>query len=775
MSDRAFDPHASPVDFSDSRTNHKATPIDRLPPATVAVTVMTPDTLDSRPMVELQKRLMSYYIRELRRQEDNRREQELDEEFFDNVQWDEADAAVLRERGQVPIVYNVIAPTLNWIIGTEKRSRTDFKILPRRKDAGRAAERKTQLMKYLSDVNRSQFARSRAFEDAAKTGVGWIETGVQNDDDGEPVYDRYESWRNMLWDSASTEKDLSDCRYVCRAKWVDLDVAISMFPDRRRVLEKAALDADRFISDDAHGDAAMDSLEDVEHASRTELDDTNYARPRVRLIEIWFRQPIKVDRLSGGQFAGEVADHEHAGHNEAIASGDSVVVSRNMMRMHVAIMTTADLLFIGQTPYRHNDFPFTPIWCYRRGKNGMPYGFIRGLRDIQSDVNKRASKALHILSTSKTIMDEGAVADIEEFTEEVSRPDAVIVKKAGKELRIEADRDLAPAHLEMMSRDIAMIQSVSGVTDENMGRNTNARSGIAIQARQSQGALATAGAFDNLRFACQVHGSKVLSLTEQYFTETKSFRITNMRGSPEYVTVNDGLPENDITRSKADFIISEDDWRMSIRQAQTAELLELLQQLAPVAPQIAIIMLDLLVESMDIPNRDELVRRIRQQTGMRDPDAEEPTPEEIQRAQAQAEQAALQKALLEAQVQEAQAKVQLTAMQAAKAKADGEKILAALAGVNVQSQRAALEVALAALASPATVPVADGILHEAGFVSRSDQEDDAFLADAIARRDADHAERAQNLMAHQQAETEKAAMVAQMRQPQPQVQPQPGV
>ena len=734
--------------------------IARLPKAEEAASGKKQDNLDSMENQALHNRLMAYYVRELRRQEDNRAEMAMDEEFYDSQQWSETDIQTLRDRGQVPIVYNVLAPTINWIVGTEKRSRTDFKVLPRRKDGSKPAERKTQLMKYLADVNRSQFSKSRAFEDAVKVGVGWLEAGVQGDDEGEPVYDRWESWRNMLWDSASVEMDMSDCRYICRAKWADVDVAKAMFPSRKGTIDAASIESDRFLLDASHGDTPMDTIEIADGVYRSDRQDFAYNRPRVRLVEIWYRAPVSVKKLAGGEFGGQVYDENHPGQREQVEGGHAAVVSKVMMRMHVAIMCIKGLLFVSRTPYRHNDFPFTPIWCNRRGKNGMPYGIIRGLRDIQSDVNKRASKALHILSTSKTIMDEGAVPDLAAFQEEVSRPDAIIVKKQGKELKIDADRDLAPAHLDLMSRSIEMIQSASGVTDENMGRKTNATSGIAIQARQNQGSLATAGLFDNLRFANQCHGEKELSLIEQFFTETKSFRITNMRGTPEYVTVNDGLPENDIVRTKADFIISEDDWRMSVRQAQTAELLELLQQLAPVAPQIALVLLDLLVEAMDIPNRDEIVRRIRQATGMRDPDAEGPTPQEIAKAKEQAEQAAMQKAMLTAQIAEKQASAQVKQAQAGKMVADtqinAQKALAAIAGQNVETQKAALEAAIVMLGSPPAVPVADGVLHEAGFKSRTEQEDDAQRKAAMQQRAA----------ADQQQQAEAEAAQAQAAQAQ---------
>ena len=70
---------------------------------------------------------------------------------------------------------------------------------------------------------------------------------------------------------------------------------------------------------------------------------------------------------------------------------------------------------------------------------------IRGMRDMQEDINKRASKALHILSSNKVIMDEGALPDgttIDEFAEEIARPDAIIVKRPGKELVITRKRNL---------------------------------------------------------------------------------------------------------------------------------------------------------------------------------------------------------------------------------------------------------------------------------------------------------------------------------------------
>lgn len=690
--------------------------------------------LDSPENVELFRRLLGYYQQELDRQADNRIQQAIDEDFYDHIQWSEQDAAALKERGQAPIVYNVIAQAVNWIIGAEKRGRVDFRVLPRTKEDAKPAEKKAQLLKYLSDVNRTPFHRSRAFEDAVKVGIGWVEDGVQDDDDGEPVYSRYESWRNILWDSASTELDLSDARYVIRVKWVDEDVAMALFPDRKDVIRRAANESGRIAYDLEYGDEVMDQHE-VELDAYGERSLTVNHRRRVRMIEVWFRRPEQVTRIIRGDFAGEIYDPENPAHQAA--AGQGVVASRMMMRMYCAVMTTAGLCYLGPSPYRHNRFPFTPIWGYRRGRDGLPYGVIRGLRDIQEDINKRASKALYILSTNKVIMDEGAVEDIEEFRREWARPDAVIEKRVGKQILPNVERDLATAHLELMSRNISMIQSVSGVTDELLGRATNATSGRAIEARQLQGSLTTAKLFDNLRFAVQVQGEKQLSLIEQYFTEEKQFRITNDRGTPEYIAINTGLPEDDITRTKADFVISEGEWRATMRQAQAEQLLEILTRMPP---QIAITLLDLVVEMMDVPNRDELVSRIRKINGQRDPDAEEPTPEELEVMQAQQQQAQMQQAMFEAELRAKLAKAGVDEARAA-------QLAAQVAKENISAQSQAIEAAIRALMAPPAVPVADGLLHEAGFVGRTEQEHQA----AIQAQQQALAEREQQQMQEQAA------------------------
>lgn len=671
--------------------------------------------LDSADNQELHSKLMGHYQNELDRQYDNRIQMAIDEDYYDSIQWSEEDAQQVRDRNQVPIVYNVLSQSINWIIGSEKRGRTDFRILPREKNDAKPAERKTQLLKYLSDVNRTVFHRSRAFEDATKVGIGWLEDGAQDDDDDEEIiYSRYESWRNVLWDSSSTEMDLSDARYMYRSKWIDADVAIAMFPERAGLIKRSAIAADRLQYDAYHGDEAMDSQEneiDMGLSSESRLHMAE--RMRVRMIECWFRKPATMSVLNGGSFHGQPYDPDNEVMAEEVKTGQAVVNSRLKMRMHCAVMTPEGLCYIAQSPYRHNRFPFTPIWGYRRGRDNLPYGVIRSMRDIQDDINKRASKAQYILATNKVVAENDVVDDWQELMEEVSRPDGVVRVKPGRmgAIELNSDRGMDVSHLELMSREISMIQQVSGVTDELLGRTTNAQSGVAVERRQTQGMMSTSKLFDNLRFAMQLQGEKQLSLMEQYFTEEKRFRITNSRGTPEYVAINDGQEGNDIVGRKADFVISEDEYRATMRQAQNDQLIELLTKMPP---QVAMVMLDLVVEGMDVSNREALVNRIRAINGQRDPDADELTPEEQQRMQAQAEQAEMQKQMFMAEVRGKVA-------EAVKKEVEAQKASAEINETNMDVQKLAVEAAEKVLQNPSIAPLADLLLKESGYQSETDK------------------------------------------------------
>jgi hypothetical protein len=647
--------------------------------------------LDTEEAKALHREMMGSFSLELSRQAASRRRRARAEDYYHGVQFTEAERLEIEGRGQTATTLNIMGPSINWMLGTERRNRADGKVLPRRKDGRTDADSKTQLLKYVDDCHHAEMKKSAAFADAIITGLGWLETGVRDSEaGGEPVFVGHPAWRQMVHDSFATELDMGDARYMFRAKWTDVNIATAMFPDRAPTIRAAALRDNGMSGDggiDGWGDDAMDSVEQF----ALDTHDFGYEiaeamRPRVRLIEAWTRRPMMTPCMIGGMFDGEIFDPHSHGHVNEVIMGNARVKEKLRNRMQVHIMTSGGLLRSQNSPYRHNKFPFTPVWGNRRASDNMPYGVADTMIDLQDDINKRQIKATYILNTNKVVAYEGSVSDVDEFLEEVPRPDGVIWIKEGKQKPdFNADKELGTSHLNSMSMSIDMVQQLSGITDESMGRTTNATSGRAIKARQEQGAMTTAHYYDNFRYALQVHGEKQLCVCEQFIDKEKQFRIATPRGGFDFKTVNEpGNAATNITAFKADFQMGEEDWKASNRQASADSFIQIMSQLAPANPQVLTSILDLLVDMLDVPYAEEIASRLRLQFNIEDPDADpnDPSPQAVeQRAKKEAAAAAageameMQKAAQQAETDKATASAREARAKAARSEIEAQKEL----------------------------------------------------------------------------------------------------
>jgi len=635
--------------------------------------------LDKAAIRKRFNKVYDWWMQERVNQQERRTEAMRDHEIFDGPgQWTTEERAVLAERLQEALVFNQVQPTVKWVTGTEKKVRIDWRVMPRGEEDAPAAEAKTKILKYLQDVNNVGFKRSLAFADAVISGVGWLDHGINNDPDDEKVLIGYEDWRNVWYDSLSVSPDYTDARYVFRGKWVDEDVAVAWFPDRADVIHAAANQGtDTLVSslDDPVFDEALsgDSSNINTNAINTgffsvggEVSVTR--RNRVFLVEAWYRSPARKKVLRGeeiGTLNGVTFDDQDANHNSLVAMGLASPVDTIKMEVRQMIFCGNYVLHEGVSPFRHNRFPLVPIWGFRRKKDNAPYGMVRNLRDPQRDLNKRRSKALYILNSNKTLVEEDAwVGTLNEFYDSRQRPDGVTIMKKDrlKAIITENDRGIAQEHIALMQQDERYIQNASGITDELMGRGSNAVSGVAIQNRQEQGHVVTEDLFDNYRLAFKLSGEITLSLIEQYKTKAETVRIIGRGNEPEFLRINAVDPEtgevmNDITASQADFIVSEQDFSATLRRAMFETMSEMIVRMPP---EVSVQILDLVFELSDLPGKEKFVDRIRQLNGQNDPDAREddgmdmaPSPED----QAKLQAAQTQNQILQIQLEGEQAKV----------------------------------------------------------------------------------------------------------------------
>lgn len=644
----------------------------------------------------------AWFVAEAAKQGPNRARMAKCEAAYDSEQWSREDAQDVKDRGQNPVVYNNIKPAIDWMIGTERRSRVDFYVVA--EDDGQEAEddatNKTKLLKYLDDTNRAPFERSYAAEDMFKAGLGWLEVGLRGDRSGVPLFIGAESWRNILWDSNDRRRDLSNARYLFRIKIVDFDVACAIFPDKRVQLERCIQEGDELsvFTSWMSGSGLISGL-DAFGANSDELDFITpkpvglfNPRKRVMLLECWSREPQRRPASDDGL-------------------GDPV-----QFKMRVSIMTEHDTLIEAWSPFNHDQFPFVPLWAYINRRTGLPYGPILPMLGPQEALNHRMSKAIMEAASNQLMIEEDAIGetmDIEEIRAELNAPDGMPVFKtgalSGNRIRERPSAGAATQQLMLAERDIGAMNSVAGVTGENRGETTNATSGKAVIAKQEQGSLLTAELFDNLLLARQMEGDLTLSMSEQFIRAPMTIRVAGEGRKVERTRINepqaDGTYLNDITKRRAHFTVGEQAWKQSYAESAFASLMEVLTQLAAAAPQVVVNLLDVVFEMHpNLPRKKALLERIRAVNGQQDPDGKM-TPEQEQAAQQQAEQA---KAQYDATMAKMQADIQ-------EAVARGEKLVSDAMKSRLEALYISAQAAQTLTQMPAATPVADELLRAAGF------------------------------------------------------------
>lgn len=621
-----------------------------------------------------------------------------DERFYDGHQFSDEEKAVYAERNQKPRTYNEIKPAVDWIIGSERRARSDWNVLPRTEDDVEPAQLKTKLVKYVDDINKAKWQRSTSFEDCVKTGEGWTRISVEPNEDGELMVQlNYENWQNILIDGQSVKADLSDNRYLWATKIVDIETLQAWFPDKKTELEVDAgeyQELDDDLKSDQIGDdgnnlygngyrarGCGDTAINVVRSGSMSITGGYYSSTRraVRVWEMWYRKTERVELLAdAGGLTGQIFDSKKQEHQAALESGAR---KRETVReqMYMAIYTATTVLFHGKSIYKHNRYPFVRRLAFIDKTTKSPYGVVRQIVDPQSDLNQRRNYALYLMATRQVIADQGAVEDKDEAIKQVAKVNGYVEVKKGQRFEIRDNQSLAGPHVQFAEMDSAYLRQISGVTSENRGMNTSAMSGIAIQSLQEQGTVITTPIIDNHQLAHQIEGEIVLSLCEQYITREMQFRVTSdvkNPGKKDFVMLNDS-PETDITATQADFMISERDYRQTMRQALSEQLINVSAQITQATgqPELAIAFVEMAIDLQDLPNKERLLSKIREATGLPPIDENEEQKEAREAAQQeeQAKQQATQEQAFELELAKQRSAINLDNSRANQYNREGER------------------------------------------------------------------------------------------------------
>lgn len=568
---------------------------------------------------------------------------ERDRDYYDHKQLSAEEIAVLNERGQPPIVINRIKPKVDFLLGMERQMRSDPKAYPRTPQHEESSNSATDSLRYVMDNNAFNYIRSDVCENMLIEGTGGAEVLMKQTSKGMEVEIKRYPWDRLFWDPHSRSRSFDDAKYKGAVIWMDLEDALDMVKGKEEKANlKAALSADVGVSQ-------YDTYDDT---PRVQWIDKS--RERIKMCTIWYKDEGKWNWAmftAGGFVQGPMISpfKDEDGEPEC---------KLEMQSSHV-------------------------------DREGYRYGVVRGLIDVQDEINKRRSKALHLLTMRQTLSEKGAVEDLDLAKSQLSKPDGHIEITPGMRFEVLPTGDMTAGHLALLQEAKEEIDSI-GANAALQGKEERVMSGRALMARQQSGQMELGPVFDSLRsWEKRIYRSTWNSI-RQFWNEERWIRVTDDERNLKWVGLNRPITlreqmekevgpapeefandprlempvgkENDIAELDVDIIIEDAPDTITLQTEQFDMLVQMYQANPDAVP------FDLVIEASQLRNKNELLERIKGGATK-----EEQQQSEQARQQAQQEVMDLQKRGEEAKIAKDQSDAMKTAAEAKAIKAGIER------------------------------------------------------------------------------------------------------
>lgn len=588
-------------------------------------------------------------------------------DYYDGEQLPAKVKEKLKELGQPALVYNLVKPTVNGVLGLEARTRVDMVITAENQDdqMDELVEAVNEQFKSVRRVCDADIAESDAYAGMIKAGLGWVEVYRNPYPMQNPYKIVFVHRDEVFHDWNTKQRDLSDCRWLLRRRWLDVDEAKAMFPDKAEFI-------DRSINRDweAHiGDANVSTIEgqvteyeaawaDYKKFGRNHSEWYQERRKRILMQTVYY---AVIERKAIMTFeSGRIQEYDPTNrlHNAAVATG----------RAQISIAPTRvirEAWFIGSVKCRdklcdapQGNFPLVPFWGYRTDRDNMPYGMIADMITPQDAVNFRYIKLTAQLNNKTVVMDHDATnmtrAQVKEEVNKVDgfielNPDRRNKQSISEVFQVSNDDGIATQQYQLAKDSQEMIQQCAGVYGAMLGEGSTGQSGVAINSLIEQGSTTLSEINDNYRFA-RLHVNRLLMLyLFEDLKKRKDVKVTIFKEDPtkrKQVIINATIPNekglnNDVSKIRAQVALA------PVQQTPTFKA-QMAQQLTMIAgtlpPEVQMATIDMILQLMDIPNKHEFLARVRDAVGIKK-EYDKMTPEEQQQAQAEAQAQAEQQQL----------------------------------------------------------------------------------------------------------------------------------
>jgi hypothetical protein len=420
---------------------------------------------------------------------DSRADAERDRDYRQGKQWTPEEAAKLQKRKQPVITIDRIGPKIDFLQGLEQAQRNDPKAYPRTPKHEDAANAASDALNYVLDANRWDQVRTQCFDNFIVEGMCGVDIPV-SERNGDMCVDVLPiMWDRLFYDPHSRKRDFSDAKYKGQFIWMDLEQALARWPDAADALEASL--ANEASSAETYGDTPK-------------LRWTDPKRERVRVASMWSEEGGKV---------------------------------------FYSVFTKSGILERMESPYQDeygnplDGFIFGSCFIDRDGNR---FGVVRRWISLQDEINKRRSKAMHLMNVRQTFGNQ-SIGDKNQLRAELARPDGHVEMqggaKFGEDFGVIPTGDMAAAQFQLLQEAKSEIDAV-GVNAALSGTETRAMSGRALVQRSEQGMNELGPVFDSFKqWQLDVYRA-VWSRIRQFWTAEKWIRVTDDDKNARFVGMN---------------------------------------------------------------------------------------------------------------------------------------------------------------------------------------------------------------------------------------------
>jgi hypothetical protein len=332
---------------------------------------------------------------------------------------------------------------------------------------------------------------------------------------------------------------------------------------------------------------------------------------KIRVKECWYLKD-KLATYIQDKTTGQVV--EHSGTDKEAGDIATIIPNVNIVKRNKKVLCLATT--IGETTLqdiehpigRINRIPFIPFYAYRIDQD--IFGVVDQLLDVQREVNKRRSQALHVVNTMTNnlwLLPDSAGIDEDEFARKVSKVGGVVKYKGGAQPQNVGPTGAQGAQIASYSAEAAEsdIKEISGINADLMGYGSGKNEpGVVLQLRQAQGAVLIEPIMDNFRYSNRLLGSLLVDFVQKsgLYSPDEMVKITDETGAEVEASVAEILKDGDMKKYKV--AISFQKSAPTLRMVDFMKLTELVKMGVAIPPEV-------LVEASDIPYKDKILQAIK--------------------------------------------------------------------------------------------------------------------------------------------------------------------